>query len=338
MESSAGDDFSARVHFPAKTVCEEVWDDACFNAMFSGVSLQSFLAVNHNHPFLPSLFGGYVADAISFPDSTSLYPPASSNFVSESTASSDAFFKLPKTEPMNNVYETEETESVFVFHDSTSFPHLPDLRSLEQSSSSSLSPLMSSSFNKRARVDSGLNPLQTLEPMVRGCESFQNFLLPYQYKPLPDFTISAAVPPAVQFPRSALARQRRQKLSDKTRCLQKLLPWDKKMDIATMLEEAYKYVKFLQAQLLALQSMPCESAISTGSNNYNSVSNSGAFGGLERLNRNQLLQVLVNSPVAQTMLCSQSFCVFSAEQLGLIQKIAEKRALLQQMSTFLPKP
>ncbi|XP_022930851.1 transcription factor bHLH117-like isoform X2 [Cucurbita moschata] len=255
VESSAGDDGSTNV-----------WDDACFNAMFSGVSLQSFLAggnQNHCPLLLPSLFGGgYISDALTFPDaSTSLYPQPSSNFVAESIESS---------EPMN-VYE----QTAFVFHASTSFPHLPDLRSLGQ---------CSSSFNKRARVDSVWNPLQMVEPMMRECE--------------------------------------------------KLLPWDKKMDISTMLEGAFKYVKFLQAQLLALQSMPCESAISTNSNHHIS----GVFGGLERLSRNQLLQVLVNSPVAQTMLCSQSCCVFSAEQLGLIQKIAEKRVLLQQISTFRHKP
>ncbi|XP_019457500.1 PREDICTED: transcription factor HEC3-like [Lupinus angustifolius] len=85
--------------------------------------------------------------------------------------------------------------------------------------------------------------------------------------------------------RSNLARQRRQKLSEKTRCLQKLMPWDTKMDQATLLQHAYKYVN-----------------------------------DLERLNRNQLLQVLVNSPVAQTMLCSQGFCVFSMEHLFLLTK------------------
>ncbi|XP_038889062.1 transcription factor bHLH117 [Benincasa hispida] len=321
MESSAGDDASSTV-----------WDDTCFNAMFSGVSLQSFLAGgSQSHTFLPSLFGGgYTADALAFPDgTTSFYPQPSSNFVAECTASSDGYFlKLPKSEPMNVYGNTETEETAFGLHDSMSFPHLPDLRSLEQ---------CSSSFNKRARVDySMLNPSQMVEPMVRGCEGFQKFFMPYQYKPSSDLiTTSATVSPTVQIPRSALARQRRQKLSDKTRCLQKLLPWDKKMDIATMLEEACKYVKFLQAQLVALQSMPCESAISTYSSNHYIT---GVFGGLERLNRNQLLQVLVNSPVAQTMLCSQSCCVFSAEQLGLIQKIAEKRVLLQQMSTFRPKP
>lgn len=88
------------------------------------------------------------------------------------------------------------------------------------------------------------------------------------------------------------------------------------MDMATMLEEAYKYVKFLQAQLAALQSMPAV-ASSTSSAGVES------FGGLGRLNRNQLLQVLVNSPVAQTTLYSKGCCVFSLEQLGLLERLAD---------------
>ncbi|XP_039035213.1 transcription factor bHLH117-like isoform X2 [Hibiscus syriacus] len=54
--------------------------------------------------------------------------------------------------------------------------------------------------------------------------------------------------PAPIIPYSHLARERRQKLGEKTRCLQKLMPWDKKMDTGTMLQEVYKYVRFLQAQ------------------------------------------------------------------------------------------
>ncbi|KAL2545118.1 transcription factor bHLH [Forsythia ovata] len=41
-------------------------------------------------------------------------------------------------------------------------------------------------------------------------------------------------------PLSTMARLRWQRISDKTRCLQKLLPWDKRMNMATMLEETYK--------------------------------------------------------------------------------------------------
>jgi hypothetical protein len=137
--------------------------------------------------------------------------------------------------------------------------------------------------------------------------------------------------PSSLIPQSKLARQRRQKLSEKTRCLQKLMPWDKKMDQATLLEEAYKYVKFLQAQHSVLQSMPSHS---TTNNSYGGGNGGGAgggvFGDLEMLNRNQALQVLVNSPVAQTKLCSQGYCVFSMEQFSLLRKLSERRQLQQQ--------
>jgi len=129
-------------------------------------------------------------------------------------------------------------------------------------------------------------------------------------------------------PQSNLARQRRQKLSEKTRCLQKLMPWDKKMDQATLYEEAYKYVKFLQAQLSVLQSMP---SYGVGNGGVGTVSG-GVFDDLEKLNRNQALQILVNSPVAQTKLCERGYCVFSMEQFSLLRKLSEKRQQQQNFS------
>ncbi|KAM1164505.1 hypothetical protein ACFX13_024648 [Malus domestica] len=120
--------------------------------------------------------------------------------------------------------------------------------------------------------------------------------------------------PSPSLPGSALARERRQRLSDKTRCLQKLLPWDKKMDSATTYGEAYKYIQFLQAQLSALQTMPVLTPPTT------SIATSSVGGKLERLSRNQLLQVLLNSPSAQTVMYSRGCCVFSVEQLDQISR------------------
>ncbi|KAK8700461.1 hypothetical protein V6N13_018857 [Hibiscus sabdariffa] len=131
--------------------------------------------------------------------------------------------------------------------------------------------------------------------------------------------------PAPIIPYSSLARNRRQKLGEKIRCLQKLMPWDKKMDTGTMLQEAYKYIRFLQAQVSILQSMPITSSFSSTQH----VVNDG-FAGLGRLNRQQLLQVLINSPVAQTMLCSQGLCVFASEQLVSLHKAKERKTVLQQ--------
>ncbi|XP_058776828.1 transcription factor bHLH117-like [Vicia villosa] len=128
-------------------------------------------------------------------------------------------------------------------------------------------------------------------------------------------------------PQSKLARQRRQTLSDKTRCLQKLMPWDKKMDQATLFQEAYKYVKFLQAQSSVLQSMPSHSTTT-----YSGGGGDGVFGELKKLNRSQALQIVVNSPVAQTKLCSQGYCVFSMEQISVLRKSSERRQQQQQQN------
>ncbi|GMN58058.1 hypothetical protein TIFTF001_027158 [Ficus carica] len=297
---------------------------AVFNSMFSSVSLLSLLTSAPPLPIppepllptLPPLFATDFASPNLPPPPPP--PPPSFGFLSDANIppSTLNFLLLPKTEPLSfGDMTTDETKSLpfptppppppfnFMFTGTDSstaaptepllFLHLPELLSLDYfssttaaaedysaSSSSSITPL-----RKRARA----NPASQQPPQ----------------------------PPMV--PRgSALARQRRQKLSDKTRCLQKLLPWDKKMDTATMLEEAYKYVKFLQAQLAALRSMPA--VVSSSSS---STAGGGCFGGLGRLNRNQLLQVLVNSPVAQTTLSSRGCCVFSVEQLGLLDRLAD---------------
>ncbi|KAL3631594.1 hypothetical protein CASFOL_024578 [Castilleja foliolosa] len=55
---------------------------------------------------------------------------------------------------------------------------------------------------------------------------------------------------------SIAARQRRRKISEKTQGLGKLIPGAHNLNTAQMFQAAYKYIKFLQAQLGILQSMP----------------------------------------------------------------------------------
>ncbi|KAJ8749244.1 hypothetical protein K2173_018723 [Erythroxylum novogranatense] len=124
------------------------------------------------------------------------------------------------------------------------------------------------------------------------------------------------------------SKRTRQRISDKTRSLLKLMPWDSNMDTATLFHQAYKYVRFLQSQILALHSMPLHSTFTVSSDN----SPNSEFGTLGMLNRQQLLQVLLNSPAAQTMFYSHELCVFSVEQLILFNKL---RVLQPRMSPAL---
>lgn len=296
-------------------------DDFCFNAMFSGVSLQTFVSLNQEKSLgsLPdygtSTFP--VTDATGFGFSSEDFTALQQKQVGECSKQ----LKMPKKELVENEEKTDNSSEPFTFTSNSSdtfpilcdssFHHLPELRSVEQFSTHA------ESSHKRVRSYSPTDSY-TLDAIVKSFKLSNCFSAPYRW---PD----APPPPVV--PQSSLARQRRQKISDKTRCLQKLMPWDKKMDMATMLEEAYKYIKFLQAQIRALQSMPCDSNFVP----HEPINDTGPFGGLTRLNRQQLLQVLVNSPVAQTMLYSRGCCVFSLEQLILLKKLAESRLLLQHL-------
>ncbi|KAM6549099.1 hypothetical protein CsatB_020775 [Cannabis sativa] len=319
----------------------ETFEEAnAFNSMFSGVSLLSLLGADHQSMLTNSmpLFG-----EVAVPPLESLLPPAMINLPATFGFFHDhsgSCFYIP--EPLGlqdsgsaGIVDCGSLPFNFMFgdHDSSLAAridphvlnphHLPDLLSLERvtgdSSSSSSFGLLS---QKRARVDSATH---NSNHHAQGCQYYN----PPPSRPSPGPACSSSSLKKMIPPSSLLARKRRQKLSDKTRCLQKLLPWDKKMDMATMLEETFKYVKFLQAQVTALKAMPAFSCampmMSSNGSDGGDLDDGDEFAGLEKLTRNQLLQVLVNSSAVQTILYSQGSCIVSVEQLGLLEKATARK-------------
>ncbi|KAD7478982.1 hypothetical protein R6Q59_005235 [Mikania micrantha] len=212
--------------------------------------------------------------------------------------------KRMKTEPSN--------ESSFNLTPAAVFCQMPELRSIEQANQ------QEKQLKQKFSTVAITSNQQMLEPTVTSFQLATSYLTPATFQPqrLP-------IAPPAKLSKREQGTRRQYTLSDKTRSLQKLLPVEGKMDMATIYEETFKYIKFLKAQISVLESM---SVTSTSGFNFRSENPryGNLYEGLGKLNRQQLLEVLVNSPAAQSVLYSKACCIYSLEQLMLLNDIAGK--------------
>nr|QDH08985.1 transcription factor bHLH52-like isoform X3 [Cymbidium sinense] len=259
--------------------------------------------------------GGFVPFPSLLPDQTGT---ASTVTYSESDLSFHPFMMIEQIEPASRTVIPTATSFKI---DSTRFFQLPNLLSLEPLQNPARERFVSNATrchsvehisliksstpqHKRSRLCSQYwrcHPLQHSVPNQQLVESEKKF---------------RQMPSVRSTERS---RQRRQIISERTRILEKLMPWERRLDTGTMLEEACKYVKFLEAQVTVLEAMPAVSSFMPSS-----IPPGNAFG-LHRLTRQQLLQVMVTSAMVQDILYKKGFCVVSAEQVAILRQAMERR-------------
>ncbi|XP_010466473.1 PREDICTED: transcription factor bHLH117-like [Camelina sativa] len=186
----------------------------------------------------------------------------------------------------NLFYEPIRFNQLFPNNDAP-FLHLPDLKSIEQT---------------------------VEEPTLTTMELFPSLCPPppaaKRHKKLHSSTSSttSGSPTASSSHNTNDGGRKRKTISNKIRTLEKLMPWERKMSLAVILEEAHKYIKFLQSQIASLLWMPLDSV-------YNTAGEVGESDLLKSLTRQQILQVLANSPGSRNLLSTHGLCVFSYEQL-----------------------
>lgn len=134
-------------------------------------------------------------------------------------------------------------------------------------------PLPTESYNSGEAVLPRTNSMESMREMMFRMAAMQPIQIdPESVKPPQRRNVKIS-----KDPQSIAARQRRERISEKIRILQRLVPGGTKMDTASMLDEAVHYMKFLKKQVQSLE----RAAVS----NYRPMGNVG-YPGTAEMNMN----------------------------------------------------
>lgn len=127
--------------------------------------------------------------------------------------------------------------------------------------------------------------------------------------------------------------QRRRRIREKFISLEKLVPGTRRrLNKAAMLEEACKYIKFLEAQVKALSSMRLPAALPAFGGGHPASFAAAVPRLLEELSQEQVLEMMVNSEKTQAVLSEKGWCVVSLEQAEVLKSALQSLLLKQKLT------